>query len=228
MSGQWHVVGIDPSMSGSGVAVIRPGAEFRPRLELVKTDAIKVPPGVEATIPQLYRLRRIVSTIRTIALTGREEGDHTLVVIEGAALGKFTDENGKEKKMQHQDTRAMLRGILLHTMEIEGRPDTIRKTEGATIIVPPGSLKRYVAKDGTASKEYMKERARDYAFPGVEFTVGPRGTAMNDNLVDAYGLAAMGCRVLGSPVEPSPQRVDPGALAGVWWPPIVKNWSRNR
>lgn len=221
MSGQWHVVGIDPSMTGSGVAVIRPGAEFRPRLDLVKTDPVDVPQGVEPTIPQLYRLRRIVATIRTLALTGREPGDHTLVVIEGPALHA-------SKKQQHQDTRAMLRGILLHTMEIEGRPDTIHHTEGATIIVPPLSLKRYVAKDGTASKEYMKERARDYAFPGVQFTVGQRGTAMNDNLVDAYGLAAMGCRVLGSPVEPSPQRVDPGALAGVWWPPIVKNWSRNR
>jgi hypothetical protein len=220
MTGQWHVVGIDPSMSGSGVAVIRPDAAFRPRLELVKTDAVVVPPGVEPTIPQLYRLRRIVATIRTIALTGREQGDHTLVVIEGPALRA-------SKKEQHQDTRAMLRGILLHTMEIEGRPNPTAHTEGATIIVPPKSLKRYVAKNGEASKDYMKERARDYAFPGVQFTVGPRGTAMNDNLVDAYGLAAMGCRVLGFPVEPSPQRVDPGALAGVWWPPIVKNWSRN-
>jgi hypothetical protein len=212
---QWHVIGIDPSMTGTGVAVLRPGAPFRPILELVKTDPVKVPKGVEPTIPQLYRLRRIVSTIKRIGLTGREPGDHTCVVIEGAAFGVT-------EQQQHQDTRAMLRGILLDVMERQGRPDQKAGTLGATIIVPPKSLKRYVARDGTASKEYMKERARDYAFPGIDFTPTPRSTAMNDNLVDAYGLAAMACRVLGSPLEPSPQRVDPGALSGVWWPPYMR------
>lgn len=223
---QWHVIGIDPSMTGTGVAVIRPGAEFRPRLELVKTEAVHVPKGVEPTIPQLYRLRRIVGAIKRISLTGREPGDHTVVVIEGAALGNFTDENGDVVKQQHQDTRAMLRGILLDVMERQGRPNEDAGTLGATIIVPPKSLKRYVAKSGNASKEYMKERARDYAFPGVDFTPTPRSTAMNDNLVDAYGLAAMACRVLGTPVEPSPQRVDPGALSGVWWPPAMREIGR--
>jgi len=211
---QWHVIGIDPSMTGTGVAVLRPGAPFRPILELVKTDPVKVPKGVDATIPQLYRLRRIVSTVKRIALTGREPGDHTCVVIEGTAY--------VHEQQQHQDTRAMLRGILLDVMERQGRPDQEAGTLGATIIVPPKSLKRYVARDGSASKEYMKQRARDYAFPGIDFTPTARSTAMDDNLVDAYGLAAMACRVLGSPVEPSPQRVDPGALTGVWWPPYMR------
>jgi hypothetical protein len=142
------------------------------------------------------------------AVTGFQAGDIVIAVMEGPAYGSMA------QKQQHQDTRAGLRWLTIHTFEPLTRP-TPDGLPGAFRIVPPTSLKRYVTKKGNASKVAMMEAAAGRAFPGIDF----RG---DDNLVDAYGLAAMACRVLGYPVELSPQRVDPGALAGVRWPRFME------
>lgn len=213
---QFHVVGLDPSMTGFGVAVIRPGAEFRPVLGLIKSDPVQVPDGMDQTIPQLYRLRGLVARARRIAMTGFQEGDVFIAVMEGPALGA-----PGSTKQQHQDTRAGLRWLTMHTFEVHGRPQP-NGLPGAFVIVPPKTLKRYVARNGNADKDLMKQKARDVAFPGIDFTNGARSGKLDDNLVDAYGLAAMACRVLGLPVEPSPQRVDPGALRGAYWPRFME------
>lgn len=205
---QFHVVGLDPSMTGFGVAVQRPGAEFAPLLQTLKSDPVRVPDTQDPFVPQLNRLRGLASRARRVALTGFQPGDSLIVAMEGPAYGSMA------QKQQHQDTRAGLRWITAHTFEVIARP-TPEGIPGAFLIVPPTSLKRYVTKKGNASKVAMMEAAVGRAFPGIDF----HG---DDNQVDAYGLTAMICRALGYPVEPSPQRVDPGALTGVKWPRFIE------
>lgn len=190
-----HVVGLDLSMRATGLAIVRPGTEHR-RLRLIES-APNIPEGADP-YPFLYaRLRDIGRRIRVEAFAARQHGDRTLVVMEGPAL--FV------KTQKHRHTMSWLWG---RTYELMSR-------EGAVAIVEPTKLKSYVAQDGTADKATMIARAVGRAFPGVDFT--HRGK-VNDNLVDAYGLAAMGCRELGYPVEPSAQRVRPSALESTRWP----------
>lgn len=189
-----HVVGVDLSMRATGVAVIRPQVGSR-RVRLVESSKNPNEDGNDP-YPFLYdRLRRIGRLIRTEAFAGRGDGDPTLVVMEAPAL--FV------KAQQHRHTMSWLWG---RTYEILSR-------EAAVAVVPPASLKRYVTGSGNADKTAMGHAAA-IAFPGVDFT--HRGK-VNDNLVDAYGLAAMGCRELGFPVEPSVQRVTPSALEPIRW-----------
>jgi hypothetical protein len=212
---QFHVVGIDWSMSKTGVAVHRPGTDVEPILRLVKSDPLDVADGHDMVVPMLYRLQSIVSRTRKIALEGFDpDVDIMIVVVEGPSYGSM------KSKQIHQETRAGLRWIGAQTFERLGRPQPDGRP-GAFITVPPASLKRYVTKDGSASKDKMKERAHEVAFPTINFRPTPNGV-IDDNLVDAYGLVAMADRVLGFPVEPSPQRVDPNALNGVRWPAFME------
>lgn len=205
---QFHIVGLDPSMTGFGVAVVRPGAEFTPLLQSVSSAPVRVADGEDPFVAQLNRLRSLVSRARRIALTGYQEGDALVVLMEGPAYGSM------QQKQQHQDTRAGLRWLTAHTFETKARPQ-VDGTPGAFIIVPPTSLKRYVTKKGNSNKLAMMAAAVGRAFPEINFHD-------DDNQVDAYGMAAMACRALGYPVEPSPQRVDPGALVGVNWPRFIE------
>lgn len=193
-----HVVGVDLSMRATGLAVIRPETDYR-SVRLV--ESAKDPAEDDRDpYPFLYaRLRKIGQQIRANAFTARQTGDPTLIVIEGPSLHAPSGQS-------HRHSMSWLWG---RTYEVLSR-------EGAVVVVPPASLKRYVSGNGNADKATMIAAAVGSAFPGVDFT--HRGKA-NDNLVDAYGLAAMGCRELGFPVEPSVQRVTPSALEPVRWHP---------
>lgn len=215
-----HVVGLDWSMTKTGVAVIRPETLDEPILRLVKSDALGLPKGADFYVPTLNRMRGIISRARKIALTGfDEENDILVIVAEGASLGSFGGQ-------AHQDTRAGLRWLGAQTFEVIGRPKADGRP-GAYATVPPTSLKSYVAKNGSASKALMIERAHERAFPNVNFRPHPN-EPRDDNLVDAFGLAAMACRVLGHPVEPSPQRVNPSALNGVVWPSWMDTYQNRK
>lgn len=203
-------------MAKTGVAVIRPRSKAEPLVRLVNSDPLRLPDGADVYVPTLNRIRGIVSRARKIALTGfDEESDVLVIVTEGASFGSMGGQS-------HQDTRAGLRWMGAHTFETLARPKPDGRP-GAYVTVPPASLKSYVAKKGNASKVLMIEKSAT-AFPTVSFRPHPN-EASDDNLVDAYGLAAMACRVLGLPVEPSPQRVNPAALNGVVWPAWMEQTS---
>lgn len=195
-----HVVGVDLSMQKTGVAVIRPGTTYRRvvRIDSGKTDG-EYDKAPYAAI--LVRLRDITARVRAAAITARQPGDRTLIVLEAPAFSF----NAAEQQGRH--TMAWLWG---RTYEILSR-------EGAVATVPPANLKMYVTGDGTAAKAEMIRLAVHKVFPDVNF-VRPGARTPDDNMVDAYGLAAMGCRELGYPVEPSVQRVSPRGLAAVRWP----------
>jgi crossover junction endodeoxyribonuclease RuvC len=190
-----HVVGVDLSMRSTGLAVIRPQSDYR-RLRLI--ESVKDSREGDDPYPFLYaRVRDIGRRIRAEAFAARQAGDPTLIVIEGPAMHVPAGQS-------HRHSMSWLWG---RTYEVLSR-------EGAVVVVPPASLKRYVSGKGNADKLTMMHAATTRAFPGIDFT--HRGK-VNDNLVDAYGLAAMGCRELGFPVEPSAQRVTPESLQGAQW-----------
>jgi hypothetical protein len=192
-----RVVGVDLSMGNTGVAVIRPNTDHEPGLYSVKTGPDRLPAGADPYPAMRNRLRTITARILRAGRFEREDDELTLWVLEGPSLG-----SGTTGKQIHQHTRAGLWWQTYNQLALDS---------GLVAVVPPKTLKSYVAKNGNADKVKMMEAAVGQAFPGIDF----RG---DDNLVDAYGLAAMGCRELGYPVEPSPQRVNPGALAAVRWP----------
>jgi crossover junction endodeoxyribonuclease RuvC len=69
-----NIVGIDPSLTGTGLAVIRPGG-------LVATDT------VTTKLRGHQRLDRILSEVREVAVNGGQWGPADLVVIEGPSYG---------------------------------------------------------------------------------------------------------------------------------------------
>lgn len=188
----YRVVGVDLSMSNTGVVVMRPGTDHPAGIYSVKTDPDKLPEGTDPYPFIRARLRTIIARVLKTGRFERTEDEITLWVLEGPSFGS----DG-----QHTHTRAGLWHLLYNQLALDG----------FVAVVPPSSLKSYVAKNGNAGKLAMMEAAVGRAFPGIDFR-------SDDNLVDAYGLAAMGCRELGYPVEPSPQRINPGALAAVRWP----------
>jgi hypothetical protein len=200
----FHVAGVDLSMVRTGLAVMRFDEGGQGGRILLEAVASKPGPKGEASDdsypPMLDRLRGIATRIIRLVRTGRQPEDVCIVVLEGPSLG-----SGTRGKQQHQHTRAGLWWLMYHLLS----------KEATVVIVPPKTLKSYVAKNGNADKVLMMERAKDSAFPGINF----RG---DDNLVDAYGLAAMAARELGYPVEPSAQRVNPGALDAVRWPHFME------
>lgn len=191
----WRVVGVDLSMSNTGVVLMRPGTDHEPGLYSVETSPDRLPDTADPYPHLRNRLRTIVARVLRAGRFERGADELTLWVLEGPSFGS---------EGQQTHTRAGLWHVLYNQLALDG----------LVAVVPPSTLKSYVAKKGNAGKLAMMEAAVGRAFPGVDF----RG---DDNLVDAYGLAAMGCRELGYPVEPSPQRINPGALAAVRWPSAI-------
>lgn len=190
----YHIVGIDPSISSTGVARIRPG-------EVVAVATVTSKPERGARYPEtLNRLRGMCRRIIEEARRDMQEGDVLVVVIEAPIFGTVTDSEGKPIGSAGQaHTRAGLWWMLYHLLE----------KMALMVVVEPTKLKRYVTRKGNAPKDLVfATMIRNFPDVGI----------MDNNQADALGLASMAARELGFPMEPSVQRVDPGALEGVNWP----------
>ena len=182
----FHIVGIDPSLSGTGVCRIRPEDAEPITFDLI--DSKPIPNA--GYIDTLVRMRNIAGRVIRAARVGMEEGDVLVVIMEGPIFGQSTGQ---------YHTRAGLWWILYHLLE----------KLGAFVIIEPTRLKRYVTGKGNAPKDVVFSTVvRNFPHLGI----------MDNNIADAIGLACMGARELGYPMEPSVQRVTPAALEGVAWP----------
>lgn len=129
---QFHIVGIDPSLSATGVARIRPGTPDPIKIDLIKSKAIP-----NAKYPHtLARIRSLAGDILRAAKVDYQEGDIMIVVMEGPIFGQSTG-------MYH--TRAGLWWLLYHLLE----------KLGFVIIIEPTKLKKYVTKKGNAPKDVV-------------------------------------------------------------------------
>lgn len=128
----FHIVGIDPSLSATGVARIRPGDPVPIRVNLVTSG-----PVPNAQYPDtLTRIRNIVGRVVRQALEGAEEGDVVIVAMEGPAFAATTGQ---------VHTRAGLWWLLYHMLE----------KQGALVVIEPSKLKRYVTGKGNAPKDLV-------------------------------------------------------------------------
>lgn len=186
-----HIVGLDLSLTSTGVARIRPHAPIPVEVEVVGTAAI--PPSASVYPATLARLRNLAGKIIRAARRNREEGDITIVAIEGPAYAKAGDQRGHH-------VRAGLWWLMFHLLE----------KEAIIIIVAPGTLKRYVTGKGNADKDLvLTSIVRAFPHVGV----------VNNNESDALGLAAMVARELGHGQEISVQRVGAiDSLDKIDWP----------
>jgi Holliday junction resolvasome RuvABC endonuclease subunit len=156
------VVGIDPSLTGTGV--VRVGVETVTKLIPSKGHQGDLLPDRWARI----------SVISDLII--RLSGEVALVVIEQPA---YSGTGGK-----HGD-RDGLWWLIVNRLIL-----TVPVLE-----VPPATLKKYVTGKGNADKDAVIAHViRDYPDVQVE----------DNNVADAYGLAAIGRRILGDPIETKP------------------------
>lgn len=193
----FHIVGLDLSLSGTGVARVRP----HDRVPIhTRTIGSKKQPG--ARYPEtLERIRSLTRRIVAAVREEQEEGDVVVVVIEEPFPGA---------DMGQAHTRAGLWWLVYHIIE----------KEAVVVTVPIATLKRYVTGFGGGPKSdksaMLAAMARN--FPDLVLD--------DDNQADALGLANMASRELGFPMEPSVQRVTPAALETVRWPSGITNRKR--
>ena len=188
----FHIVGLDLSLTATGVAVIRPHEETRKiRVSVVRSKSVDSA-DYNAT---LERLRGLLNGIVKTINFEKEEGDIVVIVMEGPIFPST-----KMLGMYH--TRAGLWWLAYHFLS----------KIGLVVVVEPTKLKSYVTGKGNTPKaEVFATMVRN--FPDV--TIG------DDNEADALGLANMAARELGFPQEPSVQRCNPSALEGVRWPAAI-------
>lgn len=192
-----HLVGIDVSLTATGIARIRPDGSRTPPITL---ETIASSPSGSGYPAQLERLRNVAGRVVRAARRNAADDEGIVYALEAPIFGTVTNAQGKpigSAGMAH--TRAGLWWLIYHLIE---------KT-GPVITVPPTTLKSYVTGKGNAPKDLVISTvARNF----------PHLAILDNNQADALGLASMLARQLGSPVEPSPQRVNPAALNGITWP----------
>lgn len=123
-----HIVGIDPSLTGTGVAVIRPDG-------LLFTDTFTT------KLRGHQRLAHIVTEIRDAAVSPVPWGAAQLVVIEGPSYGN----QGSGRQSGHHE-RAGLWWLITHELWQVGIPYAV---------VPPASRCRYATGKGNAAKDQV-------------------------------------------------------------------------
>lgn len=187
-------VGIDHSLSGTGVAIIRAGA--RPLLRTFG-PTFKTPP--DASMQQ--ELRRIQNVAGRAVLwigSNLQPDDEALHVFEEPPAHLPAGKSGK------RDERSGLRWIMAVNL-VRGR--------AACAQVAPATVKKFWTGNGAADKALMKRFAQ-LRYPGLDL--------IDDNAVDGLALATMGAEHLGITLmaeNPAPDRT---LLAGVRWPATTR------
>lgn len=158
-----HVVGLDLSLSGTGVTIARPGEV--PRTVTIGSDS------VDSTDDELVHQRLVDLTGRILqtARRGREEGDLVLFMLEQPA---YASSSG----LAH--VRAGLWRLVYH----------FARKEGTVVTVQIQHLKQYATGKGNSKKDLML-LAADRAFPRVGVTNNDEADA---SWLAAMGMRALG------------------------------------
>lgn len=185
------VVGIDTSLTGTGVAAIDTSTR-----EVVDTRTIGSSGKADASLTdRRHRLGRLVSRISDAAMLLHLDYDQKadLVVIETPAYDSRTG---------HQHDRSGLWWLLVNRLGSLDIP---------VVEVTTGGVKKYATGKGNSKKDaVLLAVARRY--PHVELS-------SNDE-ADALVLAAMAARALGHPIDDLP-KVNVSALDAITWPDMA-------
>lgn len=191
MSASLRVVGIDPSLTSTGVATAA--------WSLAGTAGVMVPDCIRvqssgragASLPERSdRLAGLAARIAELA-SGAD-----LVVIEGPSMGSTA------AKSASMHDRAGLWWLVV---------DALRQDPSRPVLVaevPPTIRAKYATGNGGAGKDAVLAAAVK-RYPGWDIT--------GNDIADAVILTAMGCRHLGHPIDSLPQ-IHLTAMAKVHWP----------
>lgn len=188
------VVGVDPSLTGTGIAVVDTDDVL-----VIATHTITSAGRKDATLTErreriAYIAERQIGDY-ALGLGDRrgETGRADLVVIEAPSLG--------QARQGGQFDRHGLWWLAVHRLHTLGIP---------VAAVAPNARAKYATGKGNASKEQvLLAVARRY----------PHVAVANNNEADALALAAMGARHLSQPIDDLPQ-THLEALVKVQWPPV--------
>jgi Holliday junction resolvasome RuvABC endonuclease subunit len=182
-------IGIDHSLSDSGVAVFIEGEDF-PHLHNCLASAPKDPD----TEQELHRLQFMAAQVYRTITQYADRGDFALIIFEGPAQGMTTG-----KPHERGGLFWMLANALHNLPGVEARITQ----------VPPATAKKYWAGNGAAKKPEMVRYSR-IRYPDV--------IVKNDNTSDALTFAHMGAMHLSFPMSIRTPGVDSGQLPIVRWP----------
>jgi crossover junction endodeoxyribonuclease RuvC len=214
-----HVAGIDLSITNAGVARIRQTGDAAP---VIATRNVLSSPGktgeadehgkaTETLLDRRQRLQSIAFRVVNFVKEGYDPDTDgpMLVAIEAPLYRAPMRRDPNTGNMipitggGHAHDRAGVWWLVTHTLF----------KLGFVVEVSTTVLKSYASGKGSGRKLGVMA-AMPYMFPDLFVD--------DDNVADALVLAAMAARQLGSPVEPSPQRVHPAAMNSVKWPSFTQ------
>lgn len=129
---RYHFAGIDPSLSATGVARVRPHDDRPITLSLVMSSPVLNAQYMDT----MERIRSIVGRIIRSANQGVEPGDVVVYVMEGPIFGQSTGQ---------YHTRAGMWWLLYHLLT----------KAGPVVVIEPTKLKSYVTGKGNAKKDLV-------------------------------------------------------------------------
>lgn len=188
------VVGIDPSLTATGIAVLRDGQPEHPRC---------IGYGGKRGASDIDRARRVVALVREVTAAVRAK-QPDLVVIEGPAYGST---------LGSSCDRNFLWGALVHEFGVVGP----MKYAGVT----PACLKRFATGKGALPNKLPVVRAVNRWWPHLNLRA-ESVSRMQDNEADAMVLATMGAARYEPHLLPFElESWHPANLGAVAWPITV-------
>ena len=189
-------VGIDLSLTSTGIAIIYPGIATPPWVTRIESKGHK-----DATLDQRRnRLARLVHKISdTVIQDWPDFTSPPLVVIEGPSFG--------QARQGGQHDRA---GLWWMTV------DRFSVLEFPVVEVAPATRSKYATGKGNAAKDAVLA-AVVRRYPNVEVN--------GNDEADALVLAAMGARHLGAPIDDLP-KTHLAAMDAVRWPALTPGGAR--
>lgn len=190
------VAGIDPSLTGTGIAILNGG-------KVAHLQKIKSSPDGKSDVD---RAARVVALRHLIVQTVRAYKPQ-LIVIESPAYSQGTGSACDRNALWH---------YLVHEFGVAG------KTRGEKYSgISPTNLKRFVTGNGAAGKPLMCSTVQGW-YPAEPLLRHWHGkTQPDDNIADAVGLAVMGAKAARDPIPFELRRVQLVAWEVNAWPVMV-------
>jgi hypothetical protein len=195
------IAGIDISMTSTGIAIVDPGRPHQARIRRMQTESPRLPKGEQPTL--LQRERRLLMIEVGVADRLDEVGTGRLPDIAFVEQPPFASSTPYQHDISGNWWRVVSRIFALGIPVVEvgntkvkvyatgrgGTRDTPEKRNKAGEIIRPALAK-------VSKADVIRAVQTDYSRQ-VAQTVDGQG----DDVTDAFILAAIGCRLLGQPIE---------------------------
>jgi crossover junction endodeoxyribonuclease RuvC len=176
------IVGLDLSLTSTGVARVELAGSAEPtyRLARVRSDPNREY-GVTTLLARATRIERLREQIMNAATGGPTHDDIALAVVEAPTYGTGAEAGTWE--------RAWLWGVIVSALHDDGIP---------TMLVNAHTIRKYII--GSAATSGARKVTKDMVLAGVIRGYVHANVDGND-VADALAAAAIGCRLMGFPID---------------------------